>query len=289
MSNDALMIASSILSLQQEASDFRNYIFPVLTTLVSVLLGYLVANNSFTKQEITKSEIERVNDFNKFLVTIDSGMQTLISVKNTYRNRLNSAPIERALSIPTIDCYFPQTPDVTLVIFLAKANEYSDSSNFYDTWNNLPRVNAMLGNFQYLRDKIKYRNLVLAQLREFYKLNVQGQSFINPASLTSEQIKVLKTVVDLTEGVVCLVEGLLKEYYSCLRNIPNAAKLAINEKLTKKHVEILTYSNPSPQFKEAFEPIPEVNISQLALLLGTTEEVVRKSYITGYEGLDVIF
>lgn len=117
MSNDALMIASAILNLQQESSNFKDYIFPALTTSGSVLLGYLMANNTFAKQEIIKSEIARVNDFNKFLVAIDSGMQTLIAIKNTYMGRINSNPIERALSIPTISCYFSPPPDVTLIIF----------------------------------------------------------------------------------------------------------------------------------------------------------------------------
>lgn len=289
MSNEALMIASAILNLQQESSNFKDYIYPILTTSGSVFLGYLVANNAFTKQEIIKSEIDRVNDFNKFLTAIDSGMQSIIAVKNIYRNRLNSSPIDRALNIPEINCYFAPTPDVSLVIFLAKANEYSESRNFYDTWNNLPRINAMLGNFQYLHDKINHRNEVLTQLREFYQLDDQGRSVLDPNSLTVDQFKVLKKVVDLTEGVVCMVEGLLKEYYSCLKNIPNAAKLSINEKLTRKHVEILTYSNPSPQFRNAFEPVPKVDISELALLFGITEEAAIELFITGYESVPVLF
>jgi len=289
MSNDALMIASAILNLQQESSSFKDYIFPTLTTSGSVLLGYLVANNTFTKQEIIKSEIARVNDFNKFLVAIDSGMQTLIAVKNTYKGKLNSNPIERALNIPKINCYFSPTPDVTMVVFLAKANEYSETRNFYETWNNLPRVNAMLGNFQYLQDIVNHRNSVLSELREFYQLDAQGRSILNPNALTLDQFKVLKSVVDLTEGVICMVEGLLKEYYSCLKGIPNAAKLAINEKLTKKHVQILTYSNPSLQFRDAFSPVPGVDISELASLLGTTEDVARTSFITGYEDVPVTF
>lgn len=112
MSNDALMIASAILNLQQESSIFKDYIFPTLTTSGSVLLGYLVANNAFTRQEIIKSEIERVNNFNKFFVAIDSGMQTLIAVKNTYKGRINTNPIERALSIQIhplyLEIHFPK-------------------------------------------------------------------------------------------------------------------------------------------------------------------------------------
>ncbi|HCQ8608700.1 TPA: hypothetical protein OME79_004322 [Klebsiella pneumoniae] len=289
MSNDALMIASAILNLQQESSIFKDYIFPTLTTSGSVFLGYLVANNSFTKQEIIKSEIERVNNFNKFLVAIDSGMQTLIAVKNTYKGRINTNPIKRALSIPKINCYFSPTPDVTLVVFLAKANKYNEAGNFYETWNNLPRINAMLGNFQYLYDLVNHRNDVLSQLREFYQINALGQSFLDPNSLTADQFKVLRTAIDLTEGVVCMVEGLLKEYYSCLKNLPNAAKLSINEKLTKHHVEILTYTNPSPQFRDSFSPVPNVDISELARLLGTTEDVARSSFITGYENVPPLF
>ncbi|CAH5480630.1 MULTISPECIES: hypothetical protein [Enterobacterales] len=289
MSNDALMIASAILNLQQESSNFKDYIFPALTTSGSVLLGYLMANNTFAKQEIIKSEIARVNDFNKFLVAIDSGMQTLIAIKNTYMGRINSNPIERALSIPTISCYFSPPPDVTLIIFLAKANEYNASRAFFETWNNLPRVNAMLGNFQNLHDKINHRNTVLSQLREFYQIDDQGRSVMNIGTLTPEQFKVLKTAVDLTEGVLCLVEGLLKEYYSCLKNIPSAAKLSINEKVTKKHVEVLTYSNPSPQFQKSFSSIPNVDISALAFILGVSEEVAKASFITGYEKVPVVF
>lgn len=147
----------------------------------------------------------------------------------------------------------------------------------------------MLGNFQYLHDKVNHRNSVLSQLREFYQLNAQGQSYLNPNLLTSDQFKVLKTAIDLTEGVICMVEGLLREYYSCLKNMPIAAKLSINEKLTKNHVEILTYSNPSPLFRDSFSKVPEVNISELANVLGTTEDVAKASFITGYENVPVSF
>ncbi|WP_194432882.1 hypothetical protein [Klebsiella pneumoniae] len=178
---------------------------------------------------------------------------------------------------------------MTLVVFLAKANKYNEAGNFYETWNNLPRINAMLGNFQYLYDLVNHRNDVLSQLREFYQINALGQSFLDPNSLTADQFKVLRTAIDLTEGVVCMVEGLLKEYYSCLKNLPNAAKLSINEKLTKHHVEILTYTNPSPQFRDSFSPVPNVDISELARLLGTTEDVARSSFITGYENVPSLF
>lgn len=147
----------------------------------------------------------------------------------------------------------------------------------------------MLGNFQNLHDKINHRNTVLSQLREFYQIDDQGRSVMNIGTLTPEQFKVLKTAVDLTEGVLCLVEGLLKEYYSCLKNIPSAAKLSINEKVTKKHVEVLTYSNPSPQFQKSFSSIPNVDISALAFILGVSEEVAKASFITGYEKVPVVF
>ncbi len=99
---------------------------------------------------------------------------------------------------------------MTLVVFLAKANKYNEAGNFYETWNNLPRINAMLGNFQYLYDLVNHRNDVLSQLREFYQINALGQSFLDPNSLTADQFKVLRTAIDLTEGVVCMVEGYLK-------------------------------------------------------------------------------
>ncbi|WP_423750531.1 hypothetical protein, partial [Citrobacter freundii] len=64
MSNDALMIASAILNLQQESSIFKDFLFPLLSALLSVLAGYYIANKSFKKQEKLKTELDRVNSCN---------------------------------------------------------------------------------------------------------------------------------------------------------------------------------------------------------------------------------
>lgn len=287
MSNDALMIASAILNLQQESSVFKDYVFPLLSTSGSVVAGYFIASYSFKSQEKTKAEIDKVNKLNEFFISIDGGLQTLTAIKSIYSGRVNADPVYRALSIPRIECHISEPPDPKTIVFLTKGNEQVSGEPYYSSWNNLPRINAMVGNYAHLCNRVSARNNFKTEISHFLEYSGNGEGYIDFEKLTNKDWRVFRQLVDSTESVISLVDGLLKEYYSFLINMHIAASKSINKKLIKDHVELLSYSNNSVMFRSQLDPCPPVDVDTLAKILKITKENASEIYITGYENVPV--
>jgi len=287
MSPDTFEIAKAISSLQNETNYFKDYIFPFLSTSGSVVAGYFIASYSFKSQEKTKAEIDKVNKLNEFFISIDGGLQTLIAIKSIYSGRINSDPVQRALSIPRIECHISEPPDPKTIVFLTKGNEQVSGEPYYSSWNNLPRINAMVGNYAHLCNRISARNNFKTEIDHFLEYSENGEGFINFEKLTNKDWRVFRQLVDSTESVITLVDGLLKEYYSFLINMHTAASKSINKKLIKGHVELLSYSNNSEMFRSQLDPCPPVDVDSLAHILKITKENASEVYITGYENVPV--
>lgn len=283
MSNDALMIASAILNLQQESSIFKDFLFPLLSALLSVLAGYYIANKSFKKQEKLKTELDRVNSCNVFIVGVDGMLQTLASIKTIYNGKLNSHPVVRAMSIPKITTYIFPPPDASAIVFLAYANEYKDNHKFYEGWNNIPRFNAMLGNYAQVYEVTQRRNNLLESLSKLVTLEGDGTGVINLEEFTDENWRELRKLADVTETLISKVDGLIREVNSCIHNLHLAANKVINNDLIKGHASIVTYVNKDDDFKNLLKPTIEVDYSLLGDLLGITAEEARSTYKSGYE------
>lgn len=287
MSPDTFEIAKAISSLQGGTNYFKDYIYPLLSTSGSVIAGYFIANYLFEKQEKTKSEVDKVNRLNEFFISIDSGLQTLVTVKNIYGGRLNSEPIYRAMSIPRIECHIPEAPDPRTIVFLTKGNALKSKEPYYLSWNNLPRINAMVGNFVHLCSRISARNVLKEEIAHLLKYTGNGEGYLELNSVSEKELRIVRQLVDATESVISLVDGLIKEYYSFLINMHLTASKSIDKKLIKGYVEILSYTNLSEKFRETLVPCPPVDTDSLSDILLITKENAAVIYLTGYENVPV--
>lgn len=287
MSPDTFEIAKAISSLQSETNYFKDYVYPLISTSCSVIAGYFIASHSFKKQEKIKAEIEKVNKLNEFFISIHGGLQTLVAVKNIYGGRIDSNPIQRAMHTPRVECHITEPPDPKTIVFITKGNAQSSDESYSSSWNNLSRINAMVGNYAHLCNRIKARNNFKSEVEHFLEYDEHGNGHIDFDKITGKNFRVIMQLVDATESVITLVDGLIKEYYSFLINMHSAASKSINNRLIRDYVELLSYSNNSEVFLVLLEPCPPVDVDALADILKITKQKALEMYITGYENVTI--
>lgn len=288
MSNNALMIARAILDLKQESSVFKDYVFPLLSTVVSVLLGYYISQRSFEKQEKLKAELEKVNRYNSFIVGMDGVLQSLIGIKSIYRNGLDNDPWNRAVKIPKIKIHLFTPPDVSSIVFLAYANEYKKAHAVDEGWNNLPRFNKMLGNYSQLNELIQRRDNLIESFIQIVRQNEDEQVPLGVDDFVKKHSKIVVPLIDATEALISKVDGLLQEVDSCVHNLHLAANKSIDNARIKKYTRILTYKNENDDYEEIIKPSVPVNYLTLSSLLGVTVEEAKNLYKNGYEGVNYL-
>lgn len=287
MSPDTFEIAKAISSLRGETDYFKDYIYPLISTTGSVIAGYFIASYSFKKQERIKSEVDKVNKLNEFFISIDGGLQTLIAIKSIYGGRIDSNPITRAMSIPRIECHISEPPDTRTIVFLSKGNMLSKGQPYYSTWNNVPRISAMVGNYSHLCKRIIDRNNLKTDISHLLKYTGNGEGYVDFDTASPKDLRVIRMLVDATESVISLVDGLIKEYYSFLIHMHASASKSIDKKLIKDYVEMLSYSNDSEMFRSQLEPCPPIDIELLADVLQVTKQNAEELYVTGYETVPI--
>lgn len=283
MSYNALMIARAILDLKQESSVFKDFVFPLISTVVSVLMGYYISQRSFEKQEKLKAELEKVNRYNSFVVGMDGVLQSLIGIKSIYRNRLDDDPWNRLVEIPKIKVHLFTPPEVSSIVFLAYANEYQKGHPVDEGWNNLPRFNKMLGNYSQLNELIQRRNNLKESLIQIVQQNEDNQASIDITEFIKKHSAIVVPLIDTTEALISKVDGLLQEVNSCVHNLHLAANKSIDNEKIKKYTHILTYKNENDDYEEIIKPSVTVNYLTLSSLLGITEEKAKNLYKNGYE------
>ncbi|HCR0223089.1 TPA: hypothetical protein OMS29_004257 [Klebsiella aerogenes] len=289
MSPDTFEIAKAISSLKDESSILKDYIFPLISTIVTVFLGYKLAERSFNHQEKIKSEIAKVNSYNRFFVGLDAVFQTLIAIKRIYAAKIDSDPLNRALYIPKMVGHVFDPPDVNSISFLSEKNEYYGALKIYDGWSNLARLNTMVGNYARLQNVIVTRNnqkdIVNAILKETIPVNGQ----IDILKAFEKNPSELAKLIDATESMISLVDSLIREVYSCLTELSDDVSKIINTKLIEGHVNILTYKNISEELMLLLHFSPQFSAYNLVGLLGMNEYEIVSLYKTGYEDMKYKF
>ena len=86
---------------------------------------------------------------NKWTLDIERARATLISIKSNYHKKLDSNPLGRIASIPTI--IFRSEPVVENyqdLAFIVPSEEESTSNQFI--WSQIPRMHRMIGSYKNL-------------------------------------------------------------------------------------------------------------------------------------------
>ena len=102
MHQETELLVSAIESLKQEQNIFKDYIFPIASAFFTSLLGAFIAYLALNRQESLKLEKEKLIAANKWTLDAERARSSLISIKGNYYKQLQSHPIQRLVSIPTI-------------------------------------------------------------------------------------------------------------------------------------------------------------------------------------------
>ncbi|QIR27535.1 hypothetical protein [Kluyvera genomosp. 3] len=284
MSPDTKALIDAINGLNHTDSFLKCYIYPLLPAIISTLAGFVLATINFNKQESVKSDAAKINNANKFIIKAESAFQSLMVVKNIYQGRLTDEPIQRAITIGKIEVYLPELNGVEELVFLAEGNNLRPGDSYNSTWNNIPRISAMLGNYLYAVERINARN---KSREELFKHIPIGVTSFGLEELGADGYQKLKTHVNDTEVLVSMVDALIIEFDSFLKNISTSIKKSLNVDRVKHLSTIVNYNGNNPLIEQSLVRSPEPNYTLLANILEIDENAVRASFRNYYFDTDL--
>lgn len=282
MSPDTKALVDAINNLRQSSSVVKNYIWPIVPVVISSIGGFYIASYNFKSQEVIRTELRKIENVNRFLVQIDSAFQSLVSVKLSYAHHITDNPIERVLTIPEITNQFSDVNGVEELVFLAKGCKVKEGDPYYVSWNNIPRINTMVGNYKYLLQRIYARNELRREFEIYAGFDDDNNAILNLQSLNAKAQSLLKKLVCCNESVIALVDGLILEFNSFLCGITKAIEEAIDMKKIRDLTLLVTFNNNNKFILQALQPSPRPNFNQLSRLLGVDIEVAKSMFDTGY-------
>jgi hypothetical protein len=278
-------IVKVIASLKPVSNIFKDYLFPICSAFLSSLLGAGVAYFSFKYQDQIKIEKDKLNAANKWLLIAEEAFSSLIAIKNNYHGRLLDNPIQRFSQIPTIiDQPKPINEDLALLSFIVPKSV--DDKFSIGKWSQLPRIRAMVSNYNCLLELWKKRNEIERPIKETIvtTFSNMGYANVNLNQITGCVGRAnFISAIDLNERVIKLTDDIILEINDFMMNFPILAKSRIKINKLKKYGSVLTYSNDNKVLLEMIKRSPEVNYNILADLFGKTPDEIKIRYKTGYE------
>ena len=284
MQEETMLIVQAIESLRSEPGLFKDYIIPIASAFFSALLGGAIAFLFFRHQEKLSVEKSKMNTANKWTLLAEEARSNLISIKHNYHGNLTEKPIQRALAIPSVlfSCQpiIESYADLSFIVPKVGADEIGK-------WSQIPRIRAMIHNYNYLQELWLKRNEVERPIKEAVVTRYSDKAFVD---VTLDEVVncvgavQFSSLVDLTEHVVKLTDDLLIELDSFLGQFPIYAKSLINCEGIKSYGSVLTYSNNGNlRLLEILKKSPQADYESVVGLFGVSIEVMKSRYSTGYE------
>lgn len=305
MSPDAEIIARSILSLKSNTDVVKDYIFPVAMSFFSALIGAISAHYFFKRQEKFKQEKEKLDSFNSVYFNVNNCLNTLISIKYNYLHINTSSPIERAInfnnmifSADKVDenitglSFIRSKPNQDKSITNTIKNYFSSNNNtplttkeISKTWRNLLRINMILKNYNFAIELIKVRNNHDVEIRNILVTTLKQDSpqLVANAQMIIDAISPEKAsiYVDLTEQSIAIIDFLIVEMDSFLKESPMIAESNIDMKVLKNIGSIPRYTNEKQKYIELVKPMIRPDYTSLGKLLGTDSQSAQSRYTYG--------
>lgn len=289
MNDEALLITQAIESLRDTKSVFHDYLFPIVTGFFSAILGAWVAYWTLRYQENFQLEKEKLQIANKWTISVEGMISSLIAYKQNYFGEVNDDPIKRTLSVRSlINDNTPISDNLAELSFITPNKE--DKSSRETKWRSLPRIRGMINNYNLILRIIEIRNEKERPIRELLIANFGNRGV---AEMTHEQIlstledKGFLGLVDLTEKLIHLIDDILLEANSFLEEFPDVAKSVIDTNKTKRYGRVLSFDAKGNEYiGRLLKKCPEVDYSALAKLYGMKFEEVVNFYDNGYRWED---
>jgi hypothetical protein len=286
MQEEIESIVKAIESLQQESNPFKDYIFPIIASFFSSMLGAFVAYFTLRHQDRIQLEKARIHTVNDWLLLVEGAMSSLISIKSNYHGDLKSNPFQRTQKVRSlIHSTKNIEKNISSLSFIIPKKD--DAKAKEEKWRQLPRIRAMIDNYNFIIELWNKRNELEKPIKE--KI-IKDYAELVYAEVTREQIfesvspADFIVLIDLTERAIKYTDDFIVEFNDFMTNFPEVAKSLIKNKYIDRYGPIITYkSDENPKLLALIEKEPEVDYTILADLFSQTVEEVKNEYTTGYE------
>lgn len=287
MLEETALLVKAIDGLKQDPNYFKDYAFPIASAFFTSILGAGIAYLTLKRQEGVQIEKDKLDAANKWILVVENAIATLFAIKVNYHGQLSDTPLQRLSAIPSI--LFHASPVVEKsyqeLSFIVPSRERNQDS--YHKWSQIPRIRAMISNYNYVLKLWEKRNDLNQQFKE-QLLNHHGDKAYVNLSLDNVVAASCQAnfiiLVDLTEQVVKLTDDLIIELNDFLSEFPSFAKTKIQVKRLKRYGSIMTHSNDdNKKLLNLLVKSPNVDFSSVEQLFGTSSEDIKKRHATGYE------
>lgn len=274
--NEEQLIAEAILQLKQESNVLKDYIFPIAMALFSSFIGAVVGYFVYLRQEKIAVEKRKLDMANKWLIMAYQMHQQLIGIKEHYYNNLNTNPISRVLSVPTIlREHKIYNFDYYELAFMASTN----SSTKY----NLGRLGLIFDNYENLMTILRKRDELNEQLKSQLLISMGISSAVTTVSeeeiLNNIDHILLSVLIDLTELVLRYTDDLVIQLYNFLDEFPEEARKQIKLKNLKNYGGVLNFDLKSNSYiQELLTEVPLPNFKKISEISGKPEEELMARY-----------
>ncbi|MFV9347243.1 hypothetical protein ABQ428_06960 [Citrobacter freundii] len=173
MSPDTKALVDAIDSLHQSSSFFKNYIFPFIPTVITAFLGYVIAMFNFNWQQERLSINTNIKNANRFMIQVESALQTLLIEKKKYMSLLHgqtATPI-RLIAIREITTSFPTVNNVEDLAFIGVEASRSP-------WSDVKRINRLSWDYQKVIALITKRNAVFSEFIKTFNMMRKMQLYL---------------------------------------------------------------------------------------------------------------
>jgi hypothetical protein len=278
-------VVQAIESLKQESNLFKDYLYPIVSSFFSAILGAIVAYYTLRFQEGIQRERTKLDICNKWSIEVEGLFQSLIAFKGNYISDIGNDPVERAVKVRTI-----LNHNQPIQINYAELSFITPSKNDIDgqgrKWQQLSRIRGMIENYNAILALWNKRNSSERPLKEKIISALGNKPY---ADVTEEEIinvigeKDLTSLIDLTEKALHLTDDIIIESNDFLNHFPDVVKAVVNIKKIKKYGTVLKFNTSDNQYlKKLIKRSPEVNYEKLARIYGITFEEAKKIYHFGY-------
>lgn len=286
MHQETELLVEAIKSLYSEPNYFKDYVFPIASAFFTSILGGAIAYLTLRSQENVQIEKEKMDATNKWTLNAEEARGTLFAIKGNYHGGLDDNPFQRLTAIPsTLFKAKPLAEDFHGLSFIVPAGE--EAKEDLPKWSQIPRVRAMVSNYNYVLELWEQRNT----LNEQFKARVLEEHGDKAKMMLSHDDIVqavgqafLVAFIDLNERVIRLTDDLILELDDFMSEFPKFAKRKIQLKRLKRYGSILVHSNnENPHILELLKKSPDPDYGVLSQIFSEPEEDIRARFSTGYE------
>lgn len=306
MDTESLLLAKSVIEANQQVNPFKDYIFPVALSFFSAVMGGYIAIHINNKQEASKAEKEKFNNSMRLMFQVVESINNLVAIKSNYRHIDTSNPYLRAWSFPEILLKLRRLEiDLSDLSFIKEVQTcnfsvYENIKSFINkkifrkkvkrpselelgkSWRNFSRLSAMISNYNLIVYHIDKRNVqddeARKKVHDFMKVKKIADGSFESAIHSCLTDKEIFNLIDLTELTISLIDHVIKEMDSFVREFPEIAESNIEISKLRVGKKIIRYNNDRPAYTEMLIKTIEPDYSVLASIFGGDIELIKKRY-----------